>query len=158
MSDEYELLPVTQLRDLADQCGRRHWRRDKPIPASSYFVQRSRVENWRIVAGMIRDRSDELSDQRISMAVWASVCQAVDLHLGEPAMSLEKERTLAALAAGPAGKTELAARIGSMSDQQVIRRMKRLERLGRVERTGLEVMSAARRGETEWRVVGGGRV
>jgi hypothetical protein len=44
-----------------------------------------------------------------------------------------------------------------MTDQQVIRRMKRLERLGRVERTGLEVMSAARRGETEWRVVGGGR-
>jgi hypothetical protein len=70
----------------------------------------------------------------------------------------EHERLiLAALAAGPAGKTELAARIGSMSDQQVIRRMKRLERLGRVERTGLEVMSAARRGETEWRVVGGGR-
>jgi transcriptional regulator with GAF, ATPase, and Fis domain len=71
----------------------------------------------------------------------------------------EHERLiLAALAAGPAGKTELAARIGSMTDQQVIRRMKRLERLGRVERTGLEVMSAARRGETEWRVVGGGRV
>jgi len=39
----------------------------------------------------------------------------------------------------------------------VIRRMKRLERLGRVERTGLEVMSAARRAETEGRVVGGGR-
>ena len=38
-----------------------------------------------------------------------------------------------------------------VSDQQVIRRMKRLERLGRVERTGLEVMSAARRGETQWR-------
>jgi hypothetical protein len=71
----------------------------------------------------------------------------------------EHERLiLAALAAGPAGKTELAARIGSMTDQQVIRRMKRLERLGRVERTGNEVMSAAKRGETEWRVVGGGRV
>jgi transcriptional regulator with GAF, ATPase, and Fis domain len=69
----------------------------------------------------------------------------------------EHERLiLAALAAGPAGKTALAARIGSMTDQQVIRRMKRLERLGKVERTGLEVMSAARRGETEWRVVGGG--
>jgi DNA-binding HxlR family transcriptional regulator len=64
---------------------------------------------------------------------------------------------LAALAAGPAGKTELAARIGIMSDQQVIRRMKRLERLGRVERTGNEVLLAARRGQTEWRVVGGGR-
>jgi hypothetical protein len=45
-----------------------------------------------------------------------------------------------------------------MSDQQVIRRMKRLERLGKVERTGNEVLSASRRGETEWRVVGGGRV
>lgn len=64
----------------------------------------------------------------------------------------EHERLiLIALAAGPGGKTALAARIGSMSDQQVIRRMKRLERLGKVERTGLEVMSAARRGETEWR-------
>jgi hypothetical protein len=30
--------------------------------------------------------------------------------------------------------------------------MKRLERLGKVERTGLEVMSAAKRGETEWRL------
>jgi DNA-binding HxlR family transcriptional regulator len=59
---------------------------------------------------------------------------------------------LAALAAGPAGKTEIAARIGSMSDQQVIRRMKRLERLGRVVRTGGEVLSAAGRAETEWRV------
>jgi hypothetical protein len=110
MSDEYELLPVTQLRDLADQCGRRHWRRDKPIAASSYFVQRSRVENWRIVAGMIRDRSDELSDERISVAVWASVCQAVDMHLGEPAMSFEKERTLAALAVADRAdaETELA--------------------------------------------------
>ena len=70
----------------------------------------------------------------------------------------EHERLiLAALAAGPAGKTVIAARIGTMTEQQVIRRMKRLERLGKVERTGLEVMSAARRGETEWRVVGGFR-
>jgi DNA-binding HxlR family transcriptional regulator len=70
----------------------------------------------------------------------------------------EHERLiLAALAAGPAGKTEIAARIGSMSDQQVIRRMKRLERLCKVERTGNEVLSAARRAETEWRLVGGGR-
>ena len=98
MSDEYELLPKTQLRDLADQCGRRHWKADKPIAASSYFVQRSRVENWRIVARMIRDRSDQLSDQRISVAVWVSVCQAVDIHLGEPAMSGERERSLAAFA------------------------------------------------------------
>jgi hypothetical protein len=110
MSDDDELLPVTQLRDLADQCGRRHWTSDKPIPASSYFVQRSRVENWRIVARMIRQHSDKMADQRISLAVWCSVCQAVDMHLGEPAMSLEKERTLAALAVADRAdaETELA--------------------------------------------------
>ena len=71
----------------------------------------------------------------------------------------EHERLiLAALAAGPAGKTELAARIGSMSDQQVIRRMKRLERLGKVARTTRVVMSDHGRQETVWRVVGGKRV
>ena len=63
----------------------------------------------------------------------------------------EHERLiLLALECGPAGKTELAARIGSLTEQQVIRRMKRLERLGKVLRTGREVLSAARRGETEW--------
>jgi hypothetical protein len=65
----------------------------------------------------------------------------------------EHERLiLAALAAGPAGKTELADRIGSLTEQQVIRRMKRLERLGKVTRTGREVLSAAGRAETEWGV------
>ena len=87
------------------------------------------------------------SDPATSVAAAQSMtAAAVDEH---------ERLILIALDAGPGGKTALASRIGSMSDQQVIRRMKRLERLGKVERTGLEVMSAARRGETEWRVVGG---
>ena len=66
----------------------------------------------------------------------------------------EHERLiLEALRRGPAGKTILAARTG-ITDQQVIRRMHRLERLRRVEKTGRELLSAAGRGEAEYRVTG----
>lgn len=58
---------------------------------------------------------------------------------------------LVALECGPAGKTRLAELCG-LTDQQVIRRMAALERDGLVVRTGREVMSAAGRAETEWRV------
>jgi hypothetical protein len=69
------------------------------------------------------------------------------------AVECDERLILDALKMGPAGKTILAARIGTMSDQQVIRRMHRLERLGKVEKTGRELLSAARRGEAEYREV-----
>jgi len=58
---------------------------------------------------------------------------------------------LVALECGPAGKTRLAELCG-LTDQQVIRRMRSLEREGLVVRTGREVLSAAGRAETEWKV------
>jgi hypothetical protein len=97
MPDDYELLPDAALRDLADSCGRGCWRADRPIPATTYFVQRSRVENFLVVARLIRDRSDVLDDERTRNAVWVSVCHAVDFHLQEPGTGAEKRRTLAAI-------------------------------------------------------------
>lgn len=58
---------------------------------------------------------------------------------------------LVALECGPAGKTKLGYLTG-LTDQQVIRRMATLEREGLVVRTGREVLSAAGRAETEWKV------
>ena len=58
---------------------------------------------------------------------------------------------LVALECGHAGKTRLAHLTG-LTDQQVIRRMATLEREGLVVRTGREVLSAAGRAETEWKV------
>lgn len=94
--DDFELLPVEVLRDLADTCGRRHWKADKPAPAGTLFVQRSRVENYRVVSGMIRDRGG--MDERTRNSVWASVCQAVDFHLGDNGNDGERQRAVAALA------------------------------------------------------------
>lgn len=110
MAESFELLPDPLLRDLADNCGRGHWRSEPPVAASSYFVQRSRVENYRVVSGLIRERSDVLGDERTRKSVWVAVCQAVDAHLGEPGSSGEADRILAALAiAGrPDAETELA--------------------------------------------------
>jgi hypothetical protein len=104
MPDSFELLPDERLRDLADSCGRGHWRTTRPKPASSYFVQRSRVENYRVVSWLIRDVSDVMGDDRTRAAVWASVCQAVDLWLEEPGIGSEQERALAALKV--AGRTD----------------------------------------------------
>jgi hypothetical protein len=65
----------------------------------------------------------------------------------------EHERAiLEALRQGPAGKTEIGRRAG-ITDQQVIRRMHRLERMQIVEKTGRNVASAAGRAEAEYRVV-----
>lgn len=58
---------------------------------------------------------------------------------------------LVALECGAAGKTRLAHLTG-LTDQQVIRRMATLEREGLIVRTGREVLSAAGRAETEWKV------
>lgn len=69
-----------------------------------------------------------------------------------PRMKTEHEGLiLVALECGPAGKTRLAELCG-LTDQQVIRRMRSLEREGLVVRTGREVLSAAGRAETEWKV------
>ena len=110
MSDEYELLPTTVLRDLADRCGRNHWRAEAPLAASTLYIQRSRVENYRVVSGLIRERSDIMHDERTRKAVWAAVCQAVDVHLAEPGTGAEVGRTLAALliADRPDAEFELA--------------------------------------------------
>lgn len=109
--DDFELLPDEVLRDLADSCGRGHWRADRPKPATTHFVQRSRVENFRVVAGLIRDHSDVLGDERTKEAVWVSVCQAVDFHLEEPGTGTEKRRVVAAI--------EIAGRADA--EQQLIR-------------------------------------
>jgi len=108
---------------------------------------RTRLDDYRPApddSGLPLFASARRSDPPTSVAAAQSMtAAAVDEH---------ERLILLALAAGPAGKTELAARIGSLTEQQVIRRMKRLERLGKVLRTGREVLSAARRGETEWGV------
>lgn len=59
-------------------------------------------------------------------------------------------RILAALEAGPAGKTAIGRRCG-LTEQQVARRMHELRRAGLVERTGREVRSASGCGEDEYR-------
>lgn len=97
MPDSFEILPDSLLRDLADNCGRGHWRSETPKPASSHLVQRSRVENYRIVSGLIRDGSDVMGDERTRKAVWAAVCQAVDIHLEEPGIGCERERVVSAM-------------------------------------------------------------
>lgn len=61
-------------------------------------------------------------------------------------------RILAALEAGPAGKSEIGRRCG-LTEQQVARRMHELRRAGLVERTWREVMSASGCGEDEYRRV-----
>lgn len=61
-----------------------------------------------------------------------------------------RDRIVAALEAGPAGKTEIGRRCG-LTEQQVARRMHELRRAGRVERTGREVLSASGCAEHEYR-------
>jgi predicted ArsR family transcriptional regulator len=60
------------------------------------------------------------------------------------------KRILAALNAGPAGKTLIANRCG-LTEQQVARRMHELRRAGLVERTGRDVESASGCNEHEYR-------
>ena len=55
-------------------------------------------------------------------------------------------KVLEALAAGPAGQTEIAARAG-MTVAQVSKRLKELREAGAIERTGREVAG----GESEYR-------
>lgn len=62
-----------------------------------------------------------------------------------------RERILAALAAGPAGKTEIGRRCG-LTEQQVARRMHELRRAGLVDRTGRDVRSASGCREDEYRM------
>lgn len=64
-----------------------------------------------------------------------------------------RQRILAALADGPAGKTEIGRRCG-LTEQQVARRMHELRRAGLVERTGREVRSASGCAEDEYRRAG----
>jgi predicted ArsR family transcriptional regulator len=59
-------------------------------------------------------------------------------------------RILAALAAGPAGKTEIGRRCG-LTEQQVARRMHELRRAGLVERTGRVGRSESGCDEHEYR-------
>ena len=65
-------------------------------------------------------------------------------------------RILDALAAGPAGKTEIGGRSG-LTEQQVARRMHELARGGLVLATGKTVRSASGRPEREWRTANNGR-
>lgn len=60
------------------------------------------------------------------------------------------KRIVEALAAGPAGKTEIGSRSG-LTEQQVARRMHELLRTGAVERTGRAVKSASGCPECEYR-------
>ena len=60
------------------------------------------------------------------------------------------KRIVQALAAGPAGKTEIGSRSG-LTEQQVARRMHELLRTGAVERTGRAVKSASGCPECEYR-------
>jgi hypothetical protein len=109
MPDDYELLPSSQLHDLAAMCGRGHWKAKTPAPASSHYVQRSRIENFRAVAGIIRADSNVLDDERTRNAVWAAVCQAVDSELEERGSETERSRAAAALKI--AGRTDAATRL-----------------------------------------------
>lgn len=67
-----------------------------------------------------------------------------------------RQRILAALEEGPAGKTEIGRRCG-LTEQQVARRMHELRRAGLVERTGRDVRSASGCGEDEYRRATDGR-
>lgn len=58
---------------------------------------------------------------------------------------------LAALAAGPGTKDEIAGRTGELSEQQVARRMHGLHRSGLVEPTGTTRPSRSGRPERVWR-------
>lgn len=58
---------------------------------------------------------------------------------------------LEALAVGPGTKDEIAGRTGELSEQQVARRMHRLERAGRVEPTGETRPSRSGRPERVWK-------
>lgn len=58
---------------------------------------------------------------------------------------------LEALAAGPGTKDELASRIGTLSEQQVARRMHGLHRAGLVEPTGTTRPSRSGRPERVWK-------
>jgi hypothetical protein len=59
---------------------------------------------------------------------------------------------LEALAAGPAGQTEIARRCGLLP-HQVNKRINELARAGRIVEAGRVVASASGRGEREWRCV-----
>lgn len=61
-----------------------------------------------------------------------------------------EQRILAALAAGPGTKDEIAARC-SLSEQQVARRMHGLARRGKVMDTGITRSTATGRMATVWR-------
>jgi len=58
---------------------------------------------------------------------------------------------LAALEQGPGTKDEIAARIGTLTEQQVARRMHGLHRAGLVEPTGTTRPSRSGRPERVWR-------
>lgn len=58
---------------------------------------------------------------------------------------------LEALAAGPGTKDEIAARCGTLTEQQVARRMHGLHRAGRVEPTGTTRPSRSGRPERVWK-------
>lgn len=62
-----------------------------------------------------------------------------------------QRRILEALAAGPAGKCEMARRCG-LTEQQVNRRLAVMRRDGLVERTGRTVASDSGCGEHEYRI------
>lgn len=87
------------------------------------------------------------TDPRTSRAAAASAASFAGDH---------RQRIMAALAAGPAGKTEIGRRCG-LTEQQVARRMHELRRAGLVERTGREVRSASGCREDEYRRATDGR-
>lgn len=64
---------------------------------------------------------------------------------------------LEALAAGPGTKDELASRIGTLSEQQVARRMHGLHRAGLVEPTGTTRPSRSGRPERVWKATAASR-
>jgi predicted ArsR family transcriptional regulator len=68
-----------------------------------------------------------------------------------------ERRILEALAAGPGTKDEIAARIGTLSEQQVARRMHGLHRAGLVTPTGTTRPSASGRPERVWQATAASR-
>jgi len=72
------------------------------------------------------------------LPLWRSCDRATSRDAGRAAHTFvgdHERRILEALAAGPGTKDELAERCG-LSEQQVVRRIARLRRIGRVESTG----------------------
>lgn len=63
-----------------------------------------------------------------------------------------ERRILEALERGPATKTEIAARTGTLTEQQVARRMHGLMVKGAVEPTGVDRKSQSGCPEREWRL------